>query len=127
MVMVLEVELVERIARIGRERYPNEACGLLLPVPVRGFQVLEVPNRSTSPEEEFIMWGSDMMLVLEPLFPDADLLETLISEQGLTAWHTHPGGNIGPSKADLENKPAKLRSLVVTLLEDGRRPVATWF
>lgn len=68
-----------------------------------------------------------MMMVLEHLIPDLKLLEKMIDEGSITAWHTHPSGNVGPSEFDLKYKPPKLRSLVVTLFEDGKSPLATWY
>lgn len=123
MVMVLEVMMVQEIANIGRLRSPNEACGLLLPSSINGVQVIELPNRSSTPHDSFEMRGEDMLIALERVFR-GDFPEELIG--GLTAWHTHPGGGLGPSTADLENKPAHLKSLVVTLTDKGEA-LATWF
>lgn len=123
MVMILEQSIVDEIARIGELRKPSEACGLLLPHPVNGRQVIEVPNRAKMPHDSFEMTGSDLTMALQavigPCIPD-DLIPKL------TAWHTHPGGNVGPSVADMRNKPERLKSLVVTIFED-KAPVATWF
>lgn len=121
MVMVLEQAVVDEIARIGRERSPNEACGILLPVPHKGKSVFELPNRSRMPADSFELWGSDMVLQLEAL--DPDYCENL---NDLTVWHTHPKANVGPSKADLDNKPSVFTHLVVAIPENGP-PVATWF
>jgi proteasome lid subunit RPN8/RPN11 len=126
MVMVLEVEMVEAIARVGRGRAPAEACGLLLPHPVKGRQVIEIPNRSKQSHDSFEMAGADMMMELERLMP-WEAIEKMLDGGTLTAWHTHPSGNVGPSLTDLKYKPPKLRSLVVTLFEDGRTPLATWY
>lgn len=123
MVMVLEDRLVREIARIGRDRVPCEACGLLLPYRVNGVQVLEMPNRSRMPHDSFEMHGEDMVIALETVFR-GEIPDEIIPE--LTAWHTHPRGNVGPSRADLENRPKHLKSLVVTLV-DGADPLATWF
>ena len=121
--MVLEQEMINTIADIGRRRSPNEACGLVLPTPVNGVQVIELPNHSAEPEDSFELHGSDMMAALE------QTLGTVTEEMlpGLTAWHTHPSGGVGPSRTDLRNKPAYLNSLVVTIFDDGRTPLATWF
>lgn len=124
MVMVLEQEMINRIAHIGRATSPNEACGLLLPTPINGVQVIQLPNRSLEPQDSVEMRGEDMLLALEQIFQD-DFPEELIP--GLTVWHTHPGGNVGPSRFDLENKPAHMKSLVVTLFKDKRAPLATWY
>lgn len=124
MVMVLEEKLIWQIADIGRASYPNEACGLLLPTPIHGVQVIELPNRAEKPRHEFEMHGKDMILALEQTFR-GDFPEELIPS--LTAWHTHPRGNVGPSPEDMHNKPAHLKSLVVTLFDDEKPPLATWF
>lgn len=124
MVMVLEQKLVQEIARIGRLRAPNEACGLMLPTEVNGVQVIELPNRAKKPLNDFVMTGSDMILALEQVFR-GDFSEDLIPS--LTAWHTHPRGNVGPSKEDMHHKPAHIKSLVVTIHPDGKPPQATWF
>lgn len=121
--MVLEEDMVMEIARIGDLRSPSEACGLLLPTPVNGVQIIELPNRSMTPQDDFEMRGTDMLMALEQVF-QGDFPEQLIDS--LTAWHTHPGGNLGPSRFDMKNRPARLKSLVVTLYPD-RPPQATWF
>ena len=126
MVMVLEVEMVEAIASIGRFRAPAEACGILLPYPIHGRSVWELPNRSLTPHDSFEMTGQDMMGLFERLNMDHEVIQKLIDAGGFTAWHTHPEGNVGPSLYDLQNKPAHLKSLVVSLPEKGR-PLATWY
>lgn len=123
MVMVLEPTVVREIERIGWERAPAEACGILLPYPWRGQQVWEMPNRSNTPHDEFIMKGEDIALTLEDWLEETP--EGLWTQ--IVAWHTHPSGNLGPSKADLERRPKKnLRCLVVTLYPD-KEAKATWF
>lgn len=123
MVMILEPKVVETIAHIGMERLPNEACGILLPTPINGRQVIELPNRSLTPHDSFEMKGEDMLLALEMIF-QGDFPAHLIP--AITAWHTHPNGNLGPSRFDLHNKPANIKSLVVTLTKDGGAK-ATWY
>ena len=123
MVMVLEQEMINTIAQIGRANSPNEACGLLLPTPIRGVQVIELPNHSENPEDSFELHGTEMMAALE------QVLGTVTEEMipGLTVWHTHPSGGVGPSRMDLRNKAAYMNNLVVTLFNDGKQPLATWF
>lgn len=123
MVMVLEQEMVNQIAMIGRAASPNEACGLMLAMPINGVQIIELPNRSLEPQDSVEMRGQDMILALERVFR-GDFPEELI--ESLTVWHTHPAGNVGPSQFDLENKSVHLKSLVVTLFED-KPPLATWY
>lgn len=123
MVMVLEDSMVMEMARIGELRRPAEACGILLPYRVKNHQVIELPNRSKTPHNEVLMTGTDIMLELEVLFGDADQLPENFADE-LTFWHTHPGGNLGPSSYDMEHKPRIGKSLVVTLSDP---PKATWF
>lgn len=124
MVMVLEQEMVNIISEIGRKRAPNEACGLLLPTKVNGTQVIEMPNRSLEPLDSFEMKGEDMVLALELLFR-GPFPEEMVP--GLTAWHTHPRGHVGPSPFDMRNKSGNMKNLVVTIFDNGKPPLATWF
>jgi proteasome lid subunit RPN8/RPN11 len=120
--MVLEDSMVMEMARIGELRKPNEACGILLPYKVKQHQVIELPNRSKTPHDEVLMTGEDVLLELEAIFGDDGLPEGFA--ESLTFWHTHPGGNLGPSKYDMKHKPNIGKSLVVTLTDP---PKATWF
>ena len=124
MVMVLEDSMVQEIARIGRQRAPAEACGLLLPFKIHGQQVWELPNRSMDEDHEFTMIGSDIALIIEELQKYHKITAELLRETAI--WHTHPKGNLGPSKFDIDHKPPEFQSLVVTLFEDGTAK-GTWF
>lgn len=126
MVMVLEQHMVDQIAQIGLAAYPHEACGLLLPTPVRGQQVIQLPNRSKEPLDSVEVDPDDFIIEMELLYGEADAIPDEVLED-IVVWHTHPSGNVGPSKYDMENKPAKLGCLVVAIYTDGRPPLATWF
>lgn len=69
------------------------------------------------------MLGTDMMMELERTF-DKPITEEML--EGITAWHTHPKGNVGPSKADMECKSPLLKHLVITLCENNTAK-ATWY
>lgn len=124
MVMVLEQAMVDAIAALGQAAYPNEACGLLLPEPIRDCQVVELPNRSKEPQDSVEIDVEDIVLQLEMLYGE-EVPSTILPE--IAWWHTHPSGNVGPSKFDMENKPPQLKCLVVTIFQDGRAPVPAWF
>lgn len=127
MTILLESSTLDAIAAIGEDRRPNEACGLLIPLKDRLPEIRELPNRSKYPHDSFEMRGQDIFLTLQSVFGEdltMDDVEEIITE--IAVWHTHPEGNIGPSRADIRNKPARFMSLVVTLRESGP-PVATWF
>lgn len=123
MVMVLEDYLVLEIAAIGERRRPAEACGILLPYKVNNRQVIELPNRSKTPHDEILMMGDDVLMELKSVFGEGVRFPENLSQE-LTFWHTHPNGNLGPSKYDMENKVNIGKHLVVTL---GDPPKATWF
>lgn len=119
--VVLTEEMVEEIERFGRLRQPNEAVGLLLPEPWHGRSVIELANRSLTPNNEFELNTSDMQLAL------ADWVE---ETQGrwvwsVTLWHTHPQGNVGPSRFDLRNRLNGIAHLVVALTDTEAIP--TWY
>jgi proteasome lid subunit RPN8/RPN11 len=109
---------VGEIVRIGNERAPNEACGVILPAPgdaLRragiGARVIELPNRSMSPRDSYELHGSDIVIELE------DWLRTAGHPKvdSMVIWHTHPSGNIGPSRGDLTHKLGDLSYLVVSI------------
>lgn len=98
-------EQMAEMAACGRLRSPREACGVL----ARG-ALAELPNRSS---EDDLAWISKQ-----------DLEAALASHQDLRReelifWHTHPGGFVGPSRTDLQNRVEGFSYLVVTLNADG--------
>lgn len=111
--------VVTLIRAIGMERMPNEACGLLLPDGAGGAFVIEVPNTSEEPGDSCTLSVTDMEEAV------AEWIEYLAergvdppphpAEVDVVAWHTHPGGNVGPSKADLRRRTYAVRCLVVPL------------
>lgn len=120
--IVLEPDLVNTIAHIGMQRKPNEACGVITPTPHKGRRVFEVPNRSSLPRDSFEMSSEDIVLELRHWMANN---QAYARWDQLVMWHTHPGGNIGPSQTDVENRIEHCGNLVVALLDCG--PHATWF
>lgn len=108
------------IFRIGEERWPNEACGVLL-----GDVVYELPNRSQHPQTSYHMsevdWPQEVLFFLG----SHDLAGTPEKAFDLIrVWHTHPAGEIGPSEYDIEAKEGvdpRLRFLVFTLFANEVR------
>lgn len=121
--IVLDPEVIQEIERIGKDRRPAEACGVLLPFKFKGQQVLEMPNRSATPHDEFVMRGSDVKIALEDFCRVHPSIEIWAR---IAVWHTHPKGNVGPSRADLENKPEDTDCLVVSL-HDDEPAKPTWY
>lgn len=98
-----------------------ELCGVILPTPFHGVQVMNIPNRAEDPHTSFRMIGADLRFQLAGWFEEAD--PSLWPE--VIFWHTHPGGGIGPSRVDMQNKPPSGYSLVIALTPDG--PVPTFY
>ena len=114
----LNRRLTAEICRIGRDRAPNESCGILLPPPGDIFryrahhrQVIELPNRSHSPRDSYEIRGDDIIVELAEWLENVDQP----TRDSLAIWHTHPNGTVGPSRGDLIHKLGDLSYLVVTI------------
>lgn len=120
----LTKEMVNEIGRIGKERKPNEACGVLLPHPRSPHegsksQVVELPNRSLKPDT-YRMATADIRLAVEELNLSKDEVDRM------AIWHTHPGGGIGPSRDDMIRRVRDVPYLVVAIQEDDTF-IPAWF
>lgn len=122
MPIVLEQSMIAEIGRIGEQRKPAEACGVILPTPYRGRTVWEMPNRSHTSHDSFEMRSDDILLQLEGWIQEN---RDLANWENLVFWHTHPSGGVGPSKTDIENRIPQCGNLVVSLTDNG--PVPAWF
>jgi proteasome lid subunit RPN8/RPN11 len=118
---VLEPSFLDVIVSIGIQRAPAEACGVVIPTPLRGRRVWEMPNRAADPTTGFEYRADDVMLALEPWMVE----NTNEAWAEIIFWHTHPGGHAYPSRADVENRLDDVHNLVVALGDDG--PVPCWF
>lgn len=121
--LLLTKPILAEIERIGRRRAPSEACGLVLPLPGDtsrrsgiAARVIELPNRSMSPRDEYELRGSDIELALEHWMGRDDVTQDHVDS--MVVWHTHPNGQVGPSRGDLDYKPGGLSMIVVTLLPE---------
>ena len=115
--LVLEPEDMAEMVRIGHQRKPREACGILLQTPHHKSRVIELPNRLQE-LGEFELRGVDIRIALEGYTGDWD---------SMAIWHTHPEGQLGPSEGDLENKPNILSHLIITLYDTPDKAKATWY
>jgi proteasome lid subunit RPN8/RPN11 len=102
--------VIPRIVELGLVSSPNEACGIV--VPKIGDDprtwVHELRNRSPQPCDSY---------AIDPVTVDG-LLADLNAEHvfsDVLIWHTHPQGNAGPSRGDLDAKLPGLNYLVVAL------------
>lgn len=117
--------LLEEITRIGLDRQPAEACGVLLLHPRypddAKSQVVELPNRSMHTHDSYQFSMRDLWLELEDWWGSHSREEA----SAISVWHTHPGGLIGPSPGDMKSRREGIAYLVVAMTESG--PVPTWF
>ena len=114
--MILHDQALDLIWKLGLERRPIEACGVLLPEPDRSRWLIEMPNRSSTPQNTWSFNLDDFRIGLDDVNTDFEKL---------TIFHTHPGGNIGPSRTDIRAKIEPFYYLVVALTDEG--PVPTWY
>lgn len=111
--------LIQEIYLLGVQHQPNEVCGVILPSPFRGSQVVMIPNESSTPTEHFLTSGKAIAAHLHEWLLNASSSDLM----NIIFWHTHPRGNIGPSKGDLVNRVFGMYYLVVSLTDDGACPV----
>lgn len=71
-------------------------------------RVVELPNLSPHPSANFQVSKADL---LKALAGESDL-------SNLVFWHSHPGGGIGPSRTDMQQKIPYLQHLVVSIVND---------
>ena len=129
---LLTDEILQEIGRIGRDRAPSEACGVITHVPLKGSFVFEMPNRSLEHLNTYAMRMGDIMETLMAVgwnnsrecWGD-DLLDADLAWRQLALWHTHPSGNVSPSRVDMQSKQKNLHYIVVGLTPKG--PQATWY
>jgi len=109
---------VIEIGRLGNKAFPNEACGVILPIPWCGNQVIGLPNLAEDPTSHFQLNGLVIHKAIEGWLDIAEPMDL----SNIIIWHTHPKGNIGPSIPDIRNKLDGVYYLVVALTEEGPCP-----
>lgn len=119
---LLDVQQLTELSEIYWLRYPTEACGVIIPSPHKGKRVFEMPNRSMTPQSEYLMAGSDINFELHEWFQghDGEL-------SGVIFWHTHPSGDPKPSRADREHRVNGAMNLVVTFADREADIQLKWY
>lgn len=108
---------LQQIHQVGLKTRPNEACGLLLTFAGKQTRVIELPNRSLTPHNGYVLDVEDIKLTV------SEIDESIVS---VAAWHTHPQGLIGPSRRDMKCRPdPEIDMLVVAITDEG--PIPSWF
>lgn len=108
--------MLAKIEQIALRRAPAEAVGIIYQS-----QVLELPNRSSKQNTNFLIKPADIVLALELEGIPLDNL----ANAGLVLWHSHPAGGVGPSRTDMKNKVPHFHHLVVAIAADG--PIPTFY
>lgn len=111
--------IIQEIYELGLKAKPAEACGVILPTPFNGSQVVEVENWALDTESHFYTTGKAIAEAIHEWLLTATHQETM----DIIFWHTHPKGGIGPSRIDLRERVFGGHHLVVSLTEDGPCPV----
>lgn len=100
---------------------PNETGGMLFPEALgsSGKWVKVLLNHAPDPTNA--MWFQNQEVI------DAGLewVEHPNDWSKLTLWHSHPGGNIGPSRRDMKGKIPQMGNLVIALVDGEGIP--TWY
>jgi proteasome lid subunit RPN8/RPN11 len=110
--MFVPPETLDQILKIGQENLPNEACGILIPLP--GNPILrELSNSHWTPETGYSVNNDELVNALKAILNDHPTLT--LTKSDVVVWHTHPSGYIGPSEDDLRYKEADLQYLVVAM------------
>lgn len=71
--------------------------------------VIELENISNEPHDTFL---TDLAVAEERV---KLRLERVPTPDDVWLWHTHPGGNVGPSRMDMQNRVEGVNYLVVAL------------
>lgn len=118
----LDEELIAEFYNIILDRYPIEACGVLLPTPHRGKLIWEMPNRSLKGDKNYRMESADVHLALGDW-----IVENSSRIHEVTFWHSHPSGNPMPSAVDLRHRVHQACNLVMAIDLDTENIVFNWF
>lgn len=97
----------DRLKEVIFRNRPAEAVGLL----TSDGRVIELSNQSSDPETNFEVTKMELLEALSAESNIGNLTQTIF-------WHSHPGGGIGPSRTDMQQKIPHLQHLVVTIVED---------
>jgi proteasome lid subunit RPN8/RPN11 len=119
----LSEKILAEIVDLGLLRYPMEACGVLLPPPTHYSQVIELPNRSKNGHDSYEIWPADVRVAIENWAKSVDEDQ----RNRIAIWHTHPQGNVGPSRGDLHNRIEGATYLVVALDITTGLGTPSWF
>lgn len=109
----IEGKLDDELTKRALEAFPEEAVGLL----TADDQVIMLPNRASEPGNNFAISKADLLSAIR--------MNEIEDLAGLTLWHSHPRGGVGPSRIDMQQRIPMLNHLVVSVESLG--VVYTWY
>lgn len=101
------------LQRMSEAEAPAEAVGLL----TADGRVILLTNRAEHPRNHFEVTKADILSAIR--------MHEIEDLSGLTLWHSHPNGGVGPSRIDMQQRLPFCDHLVVSLTETG--VLFTWY
>lgn len=127
--IVRDEELADALASLGRQSEPLEACGVAVPLVGGGWAVVDCMNHASDPRKSWETPGWEMAEAIriacaEGKFFDCPAAD--LSQDSPVVWHSHPGGNVGPSEEDMSRRVNGLRHAVIAW-PSGSTPRLTYY
>lgn len=108
----LSPEVLDQVLALGRESAPEEACGIITP----DLRVVSLPNTTTTDSvSSYAVQGEDLVEAISAYVDRSGVDLESLTRAHFIIWHTHPSGQVGPSKGDLENRLPDFQYVVVTM------------
>jgi proteasome lid subunit RPN8/RPN11 len=112
--------VLHAIASHITDELPQEAVGLVWEAPGIGTGMIPLTNTSEDPEHSYAVSVADLITQFERA-TGADIIGALESGFMFTLWHSHPSGQVGPSRGDMQESGAyggNLTRMVVAVGQD---------
>ncbi len=111
--MLLHPTTVNKLKAYALEAAPKEAVGLLDGVG----KIFFLDNKADDPTNSFMVERTQILMTMQQT-------HFQISDE-VVLWHTHPGGLVGPSTTDMQQKTPFKHHLVVSVIDDDIK--LTWY
>lgn len=115
---LLPSHALDMIAQHITEALPQEAVGLLWEQPGHAPGVTRLRNISEDPEHSYAVNVSEMREAFEAE-SGRDIVTAIDEGCLLTLWHSHPSGQVGPSRGDMRERLDGLQYMVISVTDAG--------
>jgi proteasome lid subunit RPN8/RPN11 len=112
----IEGKVETSLKMLMADALPNEVGGII----VREKEVHVLYNHSEHPHNQFLFYLSELKTAVLHFKVPLDRMN-----DDVVIWHTHPGGLVGPSREDMQNRTPLKHHLVLTNVDGDM--VATWY